>query len=151
MPGYKGHLVGGSAAFGITYFLLSSHCSTTMIAVHWLLCSLAGSLFPDIDVKSKGQKYGYWAIFFLFILLILSNQLRLLSILSLVCLTPMLVRHRGIFHRMWFVILMPLGVWLGVSTMHPQWSGALFFYTLFFIVGCASHLVLDFGIRRLKW
>lgn len=149
MPGYKGHLVGGGLAFGGLYVLVQPWCPSTMIAIHWLCCTLAGSLFPDVDVKSKGQKYGYWILLAIFILLILENKLELLALLSILSLTPMLVRHRGLFHRAWFVTGMPLLLWIIVSSSHPAWAQALFFYTLFFVVGALSHLWLDFGFSRL--
>lgn len=149
MPGYKGHLVGGGIAFGGLYLLVQPWCPSTTIAAHWLGCTLAGSLFPDIDVKSKGQKYSYWLLLALFILLILENKLELLALLSILSLVPMLVRHRGLFHRAWFVSGMPLLLWVIVSSSHPAWAQALFFYTLFFVVGALSHLWLDFGFSRL--
>jgi hypothetical protein len=149
MPGYKGHLVGGGLAFGALYLLLQQWCPSTMIAAHWFCCSLAGALFPDIDVKSKGQKYGYWILLVIFILLILENKLELLALLSILSVVPMLVRHRGLFHRRSFVIGMPLMLWVIVSASHPAWTQALFFYTLFFIIGALSHLFLDFGFFRM--
>src|SRR5438309_2217826 len=66
MPGYKGHLVGGTVAFGLLFFALVGvvvRQPSMLIAGEWLLFALAGSLFPDIDIKSKGQKYFYFDYF----------------------------------------------------------------------------------------
>ena len=57
MPGYRAHLAGGLTVYGITIYLLRSYCGSVFIAAEWMLFTLAGSLFPDIDTKSKGQKF----------------------------------------------------------------------------------------------
>src|SRR5438445_7190288 len=120
MPGYKGHLVGGTVAFGLLFFALVGvvvRQPSMLIAGEWLLFTLAGSLFPDIDIKSKGQKYFYYVVFLLFLFLIYQQQFQLLSCISCITITPMLSRHRGIFHNKCFLIAMPLIVWLAVSSM----------------------------------
>jgi len=69
MPGYKGHLVGGTVAYGLLFFGLVGVVvkqPSMLTAGEWLLFALAGSLFPDIDIKSKGQKYFYYVIFLFF-------------------------------------------------------------------------------------
>lgn len=145
MPGYKGHLVGGALAFGVVYYCTKSFCPSTITVFHWFFSSLAGALFPDIDVKSKGQKYGYWILLIAFMILIIENKLDILALLAPLSLIPMLVRHRGLFHRPWFVLLLPLSLWVIVSAFHPHWAQSLFFVILFFISGAISHLWLDFG------
>ena len=145
MPGYKGHLIGGALAFGATYYCVKSFCPSTMTACHWFFASLAGALFPDIDVKSKGQKYFYWVLLMLFMILIIENRLDILALVALLSVVPMLVRHRGLFHRPWFILFSSLTLWTIVSAFHPLWAQALFLITLFFIAGAISHLWLDFG------
>lgn len=145
MPGYKGHLIGGALAFGVTYYCVKNFCPSTITAVHWFFASLAGSLFPDIDVKSKGQKYFYWVLLLLFMILIIENRLDILALLALLSVVPMLVRHRGLFHRPRFIIFGSLMLWVIISAFHPHWSRSLFFVVLFFIAGALSHLWLDFG------
>lgn len=151
MPGYRGHLAGGAVVFGIMCILLRNNCSSFITAAQWLGCALAGSLFPDIDIKSKGQKYFYWLILFGLAYLIFLERRRFewLAALSVVSVIPMLVRHRGLFHRLWFVILFPLSVWLGISIYFPAFSQPVLFNILFFIAGAISHLWLDMGLRRM--
>lgn len=149
MPGYKGHLIGGTLAFGAMYYCLGSFCPSTLTAFHWFFASLAGALFPDIDVKSKGQKYFYWVLLFLFMILIIENRLDILALLALLSVIPMLVRHRGLFHRPWFILFLSLALWIIISAFHPLWARALFFVTVFFIAGAISHLWLDFGFVRM--
>ena len=149
MPGYKGHLVGGTVAFGVTYILVRSWCPSLLTAGQWLGCALAGSLFPDIDIKSKGQKYFYWVILLAVITIIMQRRFEWLAIVSVLSVVPMLVRHRGIFHRLWFVIALPMALWFGTSFYFPVVAKQLFFQTLFFIAGAISHLWLDLGFRRM--
>lgn len=147
MPGYKGHLAGGCVAYGVTLGLLHGYCTSLMVALCWLLCALAGSLFPDIDVKSKGQKYFYWIILGFFLLLIIGRQFKLLAVSSIASVFPMLVKHRGIFHRAWFVVAAPLVLWTLISTYAPFYSQPSLFAVLFFIAGALSHLWLDMGLK----
>jgi len=149
MPGYKGHLAGGCVAYGITLGLLYGYCTSSLVAMRWLFCALAGSLFPDIDIKSKGQKYFYWVILGFFLLLIIERKFKLLAASSVVSVFPMLVKHRGIFHKTWFVILAPLGIWALFGAYAPEYSHALFLDVLFFIIGALSHLWLDLGLKRM--
>jgi hypothetical protein len=152
MPGYKGHLVGGIIVFGLLLVVLMHLIFTQqpshLVMGEWLLCTLAGALFPDIDVKSKGQKYFYYVAFVCLAVLTYQQRFQMLTCFSFVMITPMLVRHRGIFHNPWFVIVLPLVVWIGVASLLPHKATYLFIDTLFFIGGALSHLWLDFGTRQ---
>lgn len=150
MPNYKQHLIGGLGAWAALLILLQQLQSVSLLnASEWLICSLAGSLFPDIDIKSKGQKYFYRVILLVFIFLIIQQQFLLLAPCSIMAITPLLVRHRGIFHRLWFIICCPLGFWYIASVAAPAISRLLLFDIVFFIVGAISHLWLDFGFWRM--
>jgi uncharacterized membrane protein YpjA len=72
---------------------------------------------------------------------------------SAISVVPMLVKHRGLFHRLWFVTLMPFGVWALITTYIPNYTHAAFYYTLFFVLGAISHLWLDLGIKQMlrRW
>lgn len=151
MPGYKGHLVGGVLAFGLLFFVLAGVIvqPSMVTMVEWLLFTLAGALFPDIDIKSKGQKYFYYVIFLFFIILAVRQRYEMLSCFSFVIITPMLARHRGVFHSPRFIVAMPLILWIMVSMSMPQVSKQFFFDMLFFMIGALSHLWLDFGTRQM--
>jgi hypothetical protein len=152
MPGYKGHCVGGVIAFGLLLFILVPAIikqPSLVTMMEWLLFALAGSLFPDIDIKSKGQKYFYYVIFLFFMILAMNRRFEILSCFSFIIITPMLARHRGIFHSPWFVTTMPLLLWAFISISVPRVSQQFFFDMLFFIIGALSHLWLDFGTRQM--
>jgi hypothetical protein len=150
VPNYKGHLYGGIVAYALLLSILyaSYHPSMTT-ALEWLLATLAGALFPDIDTKSKGQKYFYSLIFVLFILLALRQRFEIIAACSFIILSPLLVHHRGIFHHPLFLIIVPLVLWGFASTfLAPSLSQRLLYDVLFFILGALSHIWLDLGTRQ---
>jgi len=150
MPGYRAHLVGGMAVYGITLYMLRSYCGSAFVAAEWMLFALAGSLFPDIDTKSKGQKFLYQILLVILIILAIQRKFVLMAILSVTAMVPIIARHRGIFHRWWFVIGLPLVVALIIAISAPHYTKIILFDVIFFIVGGVSHLVMDFTVSRLK-
>lgn len=150
MANYKKHLVGGGIAYFIVLlFIFPRYHAPITTAAEWLLFSLAGSLFPDIDIKSKGQRYFYWLILLILILLLYSERYIALSVISIAATIPMLSKHRGLFHKIWFLIGAPVGVWYIAALNYPSLSQALFFDMVFFIVGALSHLYLDVGFKKM--
>jgi len=150
MSNYKSHLVGGVGAYAILLIVLQRIQPVSFLSLgEWLVCALAGSLFPDIDIKSKGQKYFYYVMLLVMIILIIEHLFSLLAMCSIMAVTPMLVRHRGIFHRLWFVVLFPLTMWYAISIFVPTVSKIILFDVFFFISGSISHLWLDFGFWRM--
>jgi hypothetical protein len=150
MPNYKGHVLGGMVVYGVLFCAVASILHPSFItACEWLLFTLAGALFPDIDIKSKGQKYFYYLIFVLLAVLAVHQQFATIACCSFIVITPMLVRHRGIFHRSWFIIAMPIVAWALASFSFPSFSASLFVNTLFFIAGGLSHIALDMGFIRM--
>lgn len=150
MSNYKGHLTGGLFVYVIAlYFVLTTKSITIATGIEWLLFTLAGSLFPDIDIKSKGQKLFYTIALILSIILLLLDHIQALIILSFICLVPIIVRHRGIFHRLWFVITVPCILSFVLCMYMPGCNRIIWFDTLFFIIGAVSHLWLDLGLKRM--
>jgi len=152
MPSYKGHLVGGLCVGAILLYLLrvTFYPVSLIKAIELLICCLAGSLFPDIDTKSRGQRYFYYSIFCILIFCALYKKYQACSCISIVSFLPLLVPHRGLCHRLWFVIVVPLTVWflcyVYVSTAYARLYSL---NILFFIAGAISHLWLDLGFRRM--
>lgn len=149
MSSYKGHLIGGCIAYGLLMLVLYRYNPSYTKSVEWLFCCLAGSLFPDIDIKSKGQKYFYRFVLLLFCLLLFYKKHELFVCCSVIALIPMLVRHRGLFHELWFVVIAPCALFVIVMNMWPTLSYQFFFHVLFFIAGAISHLWLDRGFFRM--
>lgn len=153
MPGYKGHLSGGLIAFGITYVAITAHqlvMVTNMIPViGWLACTMAGSLFPDIDVKSKGQNFFYWCILIVLMYFTYCQQFMPLAYVSIASMLPMLVKHRGIFHNIWFLIGGLGAMSYALVLYMPKYEQTIVIHTLFFLAGVISHLWLDVGFVRM--
>lgn len=151
MPNYKSHISGGFLVFvPMVLFLIPRHHPSLTTVLEWLACIIAGSLFPDIDTKSKGQRYFYILMIPFLIFLIIRHQYRPLAIASTCAFVPLLVSHRGIFHRLWFVVAIPFIGWYMVTAQFPYLHTALLFDTVFFVVGAISHLWLDLGFRMLR-
>lgn len=152
MANYRGHMRGGFVAFAfILFFAIPHYYPSVLTMLEWFLFTIAGSLFPDVDIKSKGQKYFYQIMLVLFIVLALNHHYRQLAVVSVLSLLPLLVKHRGIFHRLWFVIAVPLAIWYCTSLQFPQLREALLMNSLFFVAGAISHLWLDRGIRMFSF
>ncbi len=150
MPNYKSHLTGGFFAYLLVlYFILNNQTISFATGIEWLLFTLMGSLFPDVDIKSKGQKLFYWVATILAAVLLYHEHIQALIILGFISVVPLLVRHRGIFHRLWFVILIPFGISIFLCFYLPGCNRIIMFDTFFFIVGAVSHLWLDLGLRKM--
>lgn len=144
MPGYKGHIAGGLVMFGV---LFAATRSIVAAGSGWLLCAitLAGALFPDVDTKSKGQKWFYRILFCALIGLLFLKQFVAFAVLALLIGLPLIVDHRGLFHRLWFIALLVIAALAALDWYHiiPAHNAVL--PALFFIAGAASHLMLDIG------
>lgn len=149
MPGYKGHLAGGLITYACGLFLLSSFNPSFATMSEWLLCVLAGSLFPDVDIKSKGQKLLYRFLFILFFFLVITQRYQMLIFISILAVVPMIVRHRGLFHKLWFVTLLPFLFAFCITIYFPDYQSIILYDVLFFIAGAISHLWLDMGFARM--
>ena len=144
MPGYRAHMVGGLAAFGcLASVLLDRVEATPLVILTWAVASVLGSLFPDIDTKSKGQGIFYKALFVCLILLLCNQNGHLFVLMSFIALVPLLVRHRGIFHAVWFVTLVPLVVAYAVGDAFPAYRYECWYLGWFFAAGALSHIALD--------
>lgn len=151
MPNYKGHIIGGIIAYSIllTITALIYQSVTGFAAAEGFICTLAGSLFPDIDIKSKGQKLFYMIILISLIALFLFDRLRLASYISIASLAPLLVPHRGLFHRLWFIIGLSSFIALIFWQRFPLYKEQIVFDTIFFVGGAISHLWLDLGLKKM--
>lgn len=154
MPKYKSHLAGGILTFILVVFLMQVFLTKRVAgipiqrAVLYLLFCLLGSLFPDIDTKSKAQKIIYFPLFFLVIISIILKNWMLLSTLSLITLIPILVNHRSLTHKIWFVVAIPLIPLLLTLHFNKNNDPIVFNFYFFFVAGAISHIFLDFGPKR---
>lgn len=149
MPSYKGHIVGGGCAYALVLAITGYHHTASLPTLaEWLVITLAGSLFPDIDTRSKGRRVflplgillaSYYALHGQGIPVLCIGGMGLAAVIS---------RHRGIFHRTWFIVLC-----CAVPVLYSQWYAPAYAQVLtqdmlFFCVGALSHVLLDF--KRLR-
>lgn len=157
MPNYKGHLTGGLITFLVIFvastqvmFLSHPNFANNFVSNFFLYLSfcLLGSLFPDIDTKSKIQRYFYIFIFLIIIYLIVSKEWITLSILTPVILLPLIVHHRGIFHKPWFLLFISISILILVQSHSDYNMKHAIIACFFFITGWMSHIILDYGFWR---
>jgi len=150
MPSYRGHLIGGFLTYvGILQLLKNMHLSGFMIIQGLIFC-LLGALFPDIDVKSKGQKVFYSMLLVLLIWLLYKKMYCLFAVMSLLGIIPILVRHRGIFHHIWFLFSMAVISTLVIRSQCGGFENMMLYNCWFFFAGTVSHVVLDRFISGCK-
>ncbi len=150
MPGYKTHLFGGAVTFASLYYVVSCQLPIPILPLQALIllgATLLGSLIPDLDINSKIQRLFYFCIVGAFIGFLLTSQWVALMITSVMAIVIGLLRHRTILHNPLFLMLLPLPIIYCMSKNHYSLSMALL-PSLFFIAGCWSHIILDFGIKK---
>lgn len=152
MPNYQGHLVGG-ALFSAP-LLVATHYFYPLHPVYFLslmITGMLGALFPDVDTKSKGQRIYYYALTALVIMLALERKFDYILLLLPVILLPLIVRHRGLFHKLWFILAVMAGGTFYACASWPALKMVIILHSMFFTVGAFSHLYLDLGLKRLLW
>ncbi|HBR71138.1 TPA: hypothetical protein DIC20_02140 [Candidatus Dependentiae bacterium] len=143
---YKGHIIGGVVTYVLILYLLKfiNYPFDTIHNVQWFLLCILGSLFPDIDTKSKIQLWIYRLLFIFYILLIINNpNIQIMIFTSILAIIPLIVRHRGLFHQPSFLIGLPLIIVCIISFIQPAKASEALINALFFIAGALSHLLLD--------
>lgn len=145
MPCYKTHLIAGGTTAALLFVLLPRFGLPVNLETSPLLflCTLIGSLFPDIDTTSKIQRL-------LFIVLAISTLVAicyhhttwLFLTATITALIPALY-HRTITHNIWFLTALPALLLLYLVHQQPDCLLVGITYYIFFVSGCLSHVFLD--------
>ncbi|MGE3802653.1 MAG: metal-dependent hydrolase [Candidatus Kapaibacterium sp.] len=159
MAGYRGHITAG-IIFGVA--LLVGMAFTPLaaalpleqklvkgIVVLWLAVLFA--LFPDVDIKSKGQILFYRIFILLDLLLLLKKFYVEAALLGFLAMLPIISKHRGWTHTIWAMLLIPSPILLGPMYLarEPVLDGLPFY--LGAVAGYLSHLFADgMIIRKLR-
>lgn len=150
MPGYRAHLLTAMLLYGVIAVVLWTVVIEWPVRMLGLIAICVGALFPDIDTKSKGQRYAYtfYAILLGIVVLLYLRHRTQLWIDIIICLAtimvaPLIVHHRGITHNPRFILLLGFLLWLLTAGLYPALAGQLFFYSLCFMCGALSHIWLD--------
>lgn len=152
MPGYRGHLIGGGVTyFGLLYFL-SVYSPDLSVMAQGLIFCLVGALFPDIDIKSMGQKYFYIALAVLLSFCLLYGYYSWFIALAFLSIVPLLVRHRGVFHSLFFICVLSCALIICVLKFNVKYGPLAISNALFFVAGAWSHILLDrFTTKMNRW
>ena len=143
MPGYRVHLIGGAVGFAMTLALMRSYISSVEQVAYWFVAAMLGALFPDVDIRSFGQRLFYIAGTGFMFWCLINHNYKMFKLVSFAMIFPAIAKHRGIFHDSLFVVFLPMLVAWGLSvTSNLGWSGVSG-SVLFFSVGTLSHLLLD--------
>jgi len=149
VPNYKGHLLGGIILYSGVILVGALYSTSLCCLAEWLLCTLLGSLFPDIDTKSKGQKIVYCGLFVAALVLLFLQKFVILAYLGFAALVPLITNHRGLFHKLWFLVLLMFFMSGGMLMVYPHHYYRICTDSGFFLIGIISHLWLDFGFVRM--
>ena len=136
------HLLGGACAFGLL-LSVAPKISSNVLYLEWFFFALAGALFPDIDTTSKGQKWFYIFFMILIGLCIFFMKWFLCAILALLLCVPIISRHRGLFHRWYFITILCIGFLVALKIYAPNYENNFCWDLYFFAAGAYSHLLLD--------
>ncbi len=146
MPGYKGHLIGGTVFGGLCLVALiwfGIYKPEPQISLVLLCIVLMGALFPDTDTDSKGQNLFYGCLVILDLTLMIKGEYKWAAILGFCALLPALGHHRGWTHTWWAMLLVPSPIIvLPMIFYHLPVQKLLPFYFAA-VIGYLSHLVLD--------
>lgn len=156
MAGYKGHISAGVAfgalmVAGLAFSPLAASLTLEQklikaLVVLWLAVIFA--LFPDVDIKSKGQLLFYRVFFVLDIILLVNKYYIEAALLGFLALLPIISKHRGWTHTFWAMLLVPSPILLGPMYLakEPVLDGLPFY--LGALAGYFSHLVADGMVFR---
>lgn len=152
MPGYRGHLIGGGITYFILLYILSVYNPDTSLMVQGLIFCLVGALFPDIDIKSMGQKYFYVVLTFLLAFCLVYGYYSWFIALTFISVTPLIAKHRGMFHSLFFILLLSAVSIICVAMFRVKYAPLAVSNALFFVAGAWSHILLDRATTKInRW
>ena len=152
MAGGKGHMIGG-VVFSLIALHLVSHyfiAPKLMDMIIYISIALLFSLWPDVDIKSIGQKVFYTIFFITDCYLIFMDEYKFAAYFGLFIILPILAKHRGWTHSLWAMFLVPLPLlFLPLAIENNSGFSGIPFY-LSAVTGYFSHLALDGKFNPLK-
>lgn len=113
-----------------------------MPTLYTLPITFLGSIFPDIDIKSKSSRILYLLIFLSSIGLYFYGQISIAFILLAFSILPQLTSHRGFFHS--------ITACIGLSAIPIYFLGISNPFSIPFCVGFIIHLIADKHFKLLQ-
>ena len=143
MPGFKSHVLVACALYGTIFLGCTLLAVPFTLSLQLLACMVAGALFPDIDIKSKGQQIFYRLLFMVLAVCFFFQSPLVIATIAFLALIPLLVKHRGLFHNVGFLLALVAFVAYQLLLLFPQYQNQIMLDALFFALGVLSHIVLD--------
>jgi len=146
MSSGKGHIVGGFVFLWLFLTVLSNYffVPSAMEIVIFAAIAIMFALWPDVDIKSIGQKLFY-TIFFVtdVVLIFYFKELETAAYFGLLIILPILAKHRGWTHWRSTAILLPVPLMLAPMYMYggTLLEGAPYYCAA--VTGYFSHLFFD--------
>lgn len=146
MPGYKGHATGalvlGAGALAAFNWLgwFSPDPGSAVLIMGFVVL---GSLFPDVDTDSVGQKLFYSLLAVINLTLMILGHYKWAAVLGFCALLPVVAGHRGWIHTWWAMFAVPLAIFIIPLIFYDvSWESLLPFY-LASVFGYFTHLLFD--------
>lgn len=152
MPNFRHHLFGGLFIYAIVFLIMVTffgHHISLQRSIEWLACVILGSLLPDVDTGSKGRRVWFRLALVSVCILILAHAWLLTCALAMAMCIPLLVRHRGILHSLWFYLVTYIVIAILSFCWCPRYAHLIVVDLLFLLLGVISHLWLDRGLVRM--
>lgn len=145
---YKGHLAGGSFAFliylGVLIIFFAYEPSYDVLI--WFGLCILGSIWPDVDTNSMGQKIFYGMFIVLDSFFLITGRYVEAALLGFFALLPVVAKHRGWTHTLSAAFLVPSPL-LVLPLIRPDLPFGGLEYYIPVVIGYLSHLALDRQFR----
>jgi len=145
MASGKGHIWGGLIFAIIFIYTITNYFykPSLLEVVIYIALACMFSVWPDIDIKSFGQKFFYSIFLITDIFLIVQKEFEIAAYFGLIIILPILAKHRGWTHSIPAMILIPSPLLFYSIIMDGtiNISGIYFYGSA--VTGYFSHLVLD--------
>ena len=145
MAGGRGHIWGGFFFVIIFIYTISNYFYNPSLLEIILYIALACmfSVWPDIDIKSYGQKFFYIIFFLADLFFIITEEYKIAAYFGLIIILPILAKHRGWTHTIPAMVLIPSPLlFYPIITQGNLDISGIYFYAAA-VTGYFSHLVLD--------
>lgn len=148
MSNYRGHLLGGLGVYALAVVFLSLKGASFSTHMYLLSATLSGALFPDIDIKSKGQRLFLKILVLLLLFCLVMQAYIPFVMLLMIALFSCIIPHRGLFHNFGFIMILTALIALFMGYVVPAKAFIIFQMSSFFLAGVVSHLILDKGCKK---
>ena len=145
MASGKGHIVGGFIFLLVLLHTISHYFyrPSLLDLVLYVAIGLMFAVWPDVDIKSLGQKFFYTVFFLVDLILIYLEEYKIAAYFGLIIILPILAKHRGWTHSRITAILLPTPLMFVPMYMSggSLMEGLPYYFAA--VTGYFSHLFFD--------